>query len=223
MIAMAAALLLAPNVCLVAEDGALKDVHSVGVISAMGNDMIVSNLGVTIFTNASGSMTLDWNIDSEIVARVSNALKDRFTIVPATADAVKLLALARSGWSNSDMQKYIRGVTPANPVDAYVLVTPALKTAPVMGKALSSMGFGFVRIENLFDLDFMVLTYVSYEIRVVDAKTGKTLEWYSGAMPYDGIFRPATIMAVCDNSLRAKTPADVTECKSQPCVTNCGI
>jgi hypothetical protein len=198
--------------CIAATVDPLANVHSVSIVSAMGKDIYINNLGTTIFSNSSAPLALDWDVDSQVMERIGDVAKDRFSIVPVPGNAANLATILENSRSaEADIKKYIQSLASAGPADAYIVVVPMHKTIPFMGKGMFVRGLGYTRIENMFTSNVESLASATYEIRIMDAKSGAILERSSGEFPSDGWFSPATIMAFCDSSLRVQTPQDATD------------
>ncbi|HEY1876223.1 MAG TPA: hypothetical protein VGG66_02095, partial [Rhizomicrobium sp.] len=85
---------LAASVCGVfpsaAQDDPYRDIHSIGIISAFGDQIRLQNWGVTRFTNDSTNVNAGWKLDEEVLALVSNAARDKFAIKEVQTDAAAM-------------------------------------------------------------------------------------------------------------------------------------
>jgi hypothetical protein len=209
-LAVGAFILLVPAAQAASTDP-LQDVHTVGIVSALGKEIHVDTLGVSIFRNAQGTLPLDWDIDGLVTARIAAAVKDRFAVVPVAVDTGKLRAIQQGNLSSgAGFQDYMASLASTNPVDAYIMVLPQGRDGDVMQRRAWFFGLGFMRVEGLFFSDLPVVASASYSVIVIDAKTAKRITGRVANLA-EGVFGALPVQKNCDSSLGAKTPADVTD------------
>jgi hypothetical protein len=207
-----AAAVLDPAICVAATNEPLKDIHTVGIVSALGNDIIVQNRGVSVFTNSQEPMTLDWTLDDDVAQRIATAIKGRLDIKPVSVDLAQAREKAlKSNPSFSDIGDYVAGLRPSNDVDAYIVVLPVAHTSNEIYGLTATNGLGINRYESAFFASHQPVTiFATYVVAVVDAKSRKPLVWSYGKLSEDSP-HSGPIEKFCSSSLRAATPADVTD------------
>jgi len=163
-----------------ASDDAFVNIHSVAVISAMGDDVGMYNFGTTIFTDVAYDIHTDWNVDAQIVSEVTNALADRFTVKNISVDpqaVSRIVKISRAPVFGPEydeaVAEFIRSLPKSSGIDAYVIVLPgAIVRSYLNGR--NEQGLHGTRDVGLFNsrLVFEAL----YFIGVYDAVTGKRIE-----------------------------------------------
>lgn len=197
---------------LAAQDDPYRNIHSIGVISALGNEVTLQNWGVTRFTNDSAKLNLDWNLDTEVSQRVSGALRGRFAVRDVPADAVLLRSeiLKHDVPDRSDVPKYLQSLPSSAEVDAYVAILPGNNSFMTPYGLYQTEALGAFRREGLFSSNVPIVPYAAYDVLVVDAKTGKLIGWsYGNALESRG--HSGMMSSMCNKSFGAKTMLDLTD------------
>ncbi len=73
----------------------LKAIKSVAVISALGDDIKVEHLGLTVFTNSLTSVRVDWGLDAHMTQRLQGLLASRYEVRQLDYDPVPLLDVTK--------------------------------------------------------------------------------------------------------------------------------
>jgi len=139
-----------------------SDIHSICVVSRLGDTLTLSRIGLTIFGNDSQTVPIDdWKLNDAAAQILASELGSKFTIAPVEASGMK---------GCTDVH-----TAPDNDVDAYVILTPA--SEPILSKPLwhtTGIGLSSQSIPIGSDLDYIhAYTIVS----VTDARTGKRIDY----------------------------------------------
>lgn len=201
-----------------AQDDPYKDVRTVGIISVFGDQVTQQNYGATRLDYAVAKTGVKWDLDGQILQLLSVALRDRFTVKRVDADANRLLDLVmkkslldmRLSPGETDVPKYLQSLPASNEVDAYVVVIPAQNHLYTIYGDYHLEGLGVVRQSNPFSSNVPVTLYASYAVLVVDAKSGKFINWSYGNVS-DRRARTGTMASMCDSSIRVKAPSELTD------------
>jgi hypothetical protein len=157
----------------------LQAVKTVGIISAVGDEMSFAKIGLTGLNNASQSFPIgSWGLDDLIVQQATAALSGRFQVQPvsyqrAAFSAIKDSPVAPVNLMRGDVLKKLlkTEVTPQG-LDAYIVII----------KAKSNFGGGARKVEGIGFVSYGTLLasyseiHVLYEIRVYDGKTFDVIE-----------------------------------------------
>jgi hypothetical protein len=145
--------------------GAIDKIHTVAVISAIGQHLTVGRNG---WTSDSKSLDIsDWKLDDLVIADFDALSKGRFAFKDVPYDARALAAIPNGPLNNSKQAlKSFLGALPGDGVDAFIVIRPDLEYG-----APGSEGLGIEADSNLFGEDFVPVAWVNFEIDVVDAHT----------------------------------------------------
>jgi hypothetical protein len=157
----------------------LQTVKTVGIISAVGDQMTFAKAGLSGLDNGSRSVPIDsWGLDDLIVQRATAALGGRFQVKPVTYNRaafamVKDSVVAPVNLVRSDPFKTLveTEVSPQG-LDAYIVITKA--KANIGGAGRKVEGVGFITYGTLMESYSQI--YALYEIRVIDGKTFDVIE-----------------------------------------------
>jgi len=174
-------LVVSLGACAMLETGEtkLQAVKTVGIISAVGDEMSFSRMGLTGLNNASQSFPIGaWGLDDLIVQQATAALSGRFQVQPVsyqrTAFAtIKDSPVAPANFIRGDpFKKLVQTEVSPQGLDAYIVIT----------KAKSNFGGGARKVEGIGFVSYGTLLasyneiHVLYEIRVIDGKTFDVIE-----------------------------------------------
>jgi hypothetical protein len=167
----------------------LQAVKTVGIISAVGDEMSFARMGLTGPNNASQSFPIgSWNLDDLIVQQATAALSGRFQVQPvnyprAAFAAIKDSPVAPVNLVRGDpFKKLVQTEVSPQGLDAYIVIT----------KAKSNFGGGARKVEGIGFISYGTLLasysqiHALYEIRVFDGKTFDIIEKMA-APPLDNI------------------------------------
>jgi len=161
------------------------NVHTVGVISILGNDLDMQTWGYTIFGNEDYQLHTDWNLDDQVDSEVANALKGRFAVKTISIDpqtASHFMAKAH-GTDWSAVEKLVRTLPASDGVDAYVVVFPIVR---MLGFGQRFWG-GLVG-RHVPDLRGPHIEFGAYyAVGVIEAGTGKRIDWGTGHLTTHGL------------------------------------
>jgi len=157
----------------------LQAVKTVGIISAVGDDMSFVKAGLTGLNNPAQSLPIrSWGLDDLIVQQATTALSGRFQVQPVSYRrsafaAIKDSPVAPVNLVRGDPFKQLvqTEVSPQG-LDAYIVIT----------KAKSNFGGGSRKVEGIGFIAYGTVLasynqiYALYEIRVFDGKTFDVIE-----------------------------------------------
>lgn len=145
-------------------------IHSVGVISAIGDRLAITSTGMMAVGRDKKDMPIDdWGIDRWMVTTLSQALAARFEVKPVNVDRAAFFDCAAKC---AGLLKRDSGV------DAFVLVRKVEESA--FKDATSGISLHFTRAMLG---KYTLTTDSDFVIEVIDAKTGKVLDYGSPDQP----------------------------------------
>jgi len=167
----------------------LQAVKTIGVISAVGDEITFAKGGLTGLDNRSQSFPIgSWGLDDLIVQQVTAALNGRFEVQAvgyqrAAFAAVKDSPVAPVNLIRSDpFKKLVQTDVSPQGLDAYIVITKAKSNFG--GGARKVEGIGFVTYGTMMESYNQV--HALYEIRVLDGKTFDVIEKMA-APPLDDV------------------------------------
>jgi hypothetical protein len=167
----------------------LQAVKTIGIISAVGDEITFAKGGLTGLDNRSQSFPIgSWGLDDLIVQQVMAALNGRFQVQPvsyqrAAFAAVKDSPVAPVNLIRSDpFKKLVQTDVSPQGLDAYIVITKAKSNFG--GGARKVEGIGFVTYGTMMESYNQV--HALYEIRVLDGKTFDVIEKMA-APPLDDV------------------------------------
>jgi hypothetical protein len=198
------------------------NIHTVGVISALGDSIDWTTVGLVVFQNDQATLPIgDWKLDDDIAQRVAAALSPRFTVKMITTDvsALETLQVTVMRSVSPDLENFVRGLPANNGVDAYVIVSKAQLPDTVGGSNQSLWGLGVYRHPLMFGRGLFAV-YADYRVNVIDARTGNQIDFGSSYSPDSSNFRkrfawhrmPATDYA---ETPQAATPKQIADIKAE--------
>lgn len=159
-------------------DTKLQAVKTVGIISAIGDEMNVASAGLTGLNNTNRSLPIGvWGLDDLVVQQVAMALSARFNVQPVsyrraafaviTDSPIRPMNLVRG----DPFKKLIQTEVSPQGLDAYVVITKAKSSA---GSGRYVEGIGLIEYRTL--LASHTQLHALYEVRVFEGKTFKVIE-----------------------------------------------
>jgi hypothetical protein len=149
-----------------AHRGDTSAIHSVAIISAVGQTMALENTGKIV--PDSGVIDIKaWALDVQVETLLRDHLGNHFKVTEARADRAYLARLANSPWDDSQeyVSNYLRNA-PHDGVDAFVAVIPDLdEGAPGLAGLTLEMGSAGTPPRG----------WANYQIVVVDAHSGEVV------------------------------------------------
>jgi hypothetical protein len=157
----------------------LQTIKTVGIISAVGDELSFARMGLTGLNNASQSFPIGfWGLDDLIVQQATAALSGRFQVQPvsyqrAAFAAIKDSPLAPANLMRGDrFKRLVQTEVSPQGLDAYIVIT----------KAKSNFGGGARKVEGIGFISYGTLLasysqiHALYEVRVFDGKTFDVIE-----------------------------------------------
>jgi hypothetical protein len=185
-----------------AKVGDTSQIHSVAIISAVGQTMTLGSIGW--FNTRTSLPIADWKLDDLVDATLRKHLAGRFTFVDVPHDSAALAALPDGSLDSakSPGHAYLAAL-PAQGVDAFIVVRPAGDDLSfhVAGLSLDASGIPGRPSIN-----------ANYEIDIVDAKTLTVISrsFSRVTLRQGDIEHFASLLGTTDVNLQPKqTPTDV--------------
>src|SRR5437016_5807128 len=157
----------------------LQAVKTVGMISAVGDDMSFVKAGLTGLNNPAQSLPIrSWGLDDLIVQQATAALSGRFQVQPLSYQRTAFAAIKDSPVAPVNLvrgdpfKKLLKTEVTPKGLDAYIVII----------KAKSNFGGGARKVEGIGFVSYGTLLasyseiHVLYEIRVYDGKTFDVIE-----------------------------------------------
>jgi hypothetical protein len=172
---------LSVSACAMFETGQtkLQAVKTVGIISAVGDEMSFVKAGLTGLDNRSQSFPIgSWGLDDMIVQQATAALSGRFQVQPVSYRRAAFAAVKDSPVTpvnlvrGDPIKKLVQTEVSPQGLDAYIVIT----------KAKSNFGGGARKVEGIGFISYGTLLasysqiHALYEIRVFDGKTFDVIE-----------------------------------------------
>jgi hypothetical protein len=187
----------------------LQAVKTVGIVSAVGDEITFARGGLTGLDNSSQSFPIgSWGLDDLIVQQVTEVLNGRFQVQPvsykrAVFAAIKDSPVAPVNLVRGDpFKKLVQNEVSPQGLDAYIVITKARSNFG--GSARKVEGIGFLTYGTVMESYNQI--HALYEIRVFDGKTFDVIEKMA-APPLDdvGAVRIAGPSRMIDESFSPST------------------
>jgi hypothetical protein len=181
-----------------------SNIHSVAVISRVGDTFTFKEVGGTVFSNSEKTIQIpDWGIDDKIVSLATEVLSSRFTVIPAELSGLSVTA---------DLRPLIRNLPPEKIADAYVVISELTREIPMTNQSLS--GLGVFRQGKIFGghSDWL---HADYVVSVIDGKTLKQIDYGSARMNDGGVWNSVPAFVPTDESNWADDPDTLTDLQRQ--------
>jgi hypothetical protein len=166
------------------------DVHSVAVISAIGDTIALTNIGTTTFSQNEWPIA-DWKLDDAVAAIVTKAVVPRFAVKRVNVDTSALRAL-KPGLLTflrlPDLKTYVLGLSATNDVDAYIVVHKLLWQDTCGGTHQNLWGLGLYHHDGLFYGQQQDGIYAYYAVDVIDARSGREIDQGIASLTPGGLF-----------------------------------
>jgi hypothetical protein len=185
----------------------LQAVKTVGVISAVGDQITFARGGLTGLDNRSQSFPIgSWGLDDLIVQQVTEVLNGRFQVQPVSYNRAAFAAIKDSPVApvnlirDDPFKKLVQTDVSPQGLDAYIIITKAKSNFG--GGTRKVEGIGFIRYGTVMESYSQI--HALYEIRVFDGKTFDVIEKMT-APPLDdgGAVRIAGPSRTVDESFAA--------------------
>ncbi|MDH2355495.1 hypothetical protein QCM80_33225 [Bradyrhizobium sp. SSUT112] len=156
----------------------LQAIKTVGIVSAIGEEMSLTQAGLTGLGNTGQSVSISaWGLDELIVQQAARLLSGRFRVQAvsyrrAAFAAIRDSPVAPVNLLRSDpFRELVRADVAPQGLDAYIVITRAKSK---LGNGRTVDGIGFAEYRTL--LANYGLIYALYEVRVIDGKTFEVIE-----------------------------------------------
>jgi hypothetical protein len=195
---------LSYNLASAADTDEYENIHTVAVISRVGDTFHFQQLGMTIFSNSDTTIQVpDWELTDKIASMATAALSSRFTVIPSGLSDIS---------GTADLRPLIRALPPEKIADAYIVIAESKRQVPMRNFYIS--GLGIFRQEMLFGRHFDML-HADYLVGVLDGKTFKQIDYGTSQMKDGGFLGPIPAEVPSDESNWADDPNTLTDLQKQ--------
>jgi hypothetical protein len=158
----------------------LQRVKTVGIISAVGDQMTFAKAGLTGLDNRSQSYPIEtWGLDDLIVKQATAALSGRFQVQPVTYKRAAFAMIEKDSpvapvnlIRGDPFKKLVQTEVSPQGLDAYIVITKAKANFGGGGRKVE--GIGFIAYGTVLESYNQI--HALYEIRVIDGKTFTVIE-----------------------------------------------
>lgn len=182
------------------------NVHTVEVISILGEDITMRTHGPTVFGNAEYMLHTDWNVDGLVTQAIRSALGSQFEVKTNPEHISAFLGMA--ALDRAEIRRKLATLTGDDRPDAYIIVTPSTFATP----AESFTGLIVERAAGLLGHDDISMG-AYYQIGIFDARTGGEIDYGTSQWPTRRTLtghEPPTASA-CSNDIWADTAEKLTD------------
>ncbi|MDD1520743.1 MULTISPECIES: hypothetical protein [Bradyrhizobium] len=169
-------------------DAKLKDVKTIGIVSAIGDQFTYAKTGLTGINNSPRNVPIaSWGLDDLIAQEMAKALSNRFQVQPVTYPRATFATTQESAIGPVNLvrgdpfKKLVQTEVSPQGLDAYIIITKA--KASFGGGSRKVEGVGLITYSTV--LESFDLLHALYEVRVIDGKTFDVIEKLA-AGPQDG-------------------------------------
>lgn len=145
-----------------------KNINTVAVISAVGDQLELNHRAPFFVHKLTKTPVSDWNLDSEIEAKMAAALGKRWAVKAVAVDRAKLANVVID-YNACTLQTPIEGLTQTSDVDAYIVVVK--NSGPVGGLSDNVSGIGLWNMNGVGGESSGI--FARYVIAIVDPNTLK--------------------------------------------------
>ena len=156
----------------------LQAIQTVGVISALGDEVSVARVGLTpLNTRGQSVSTQSWGLDALVIQQATTLLSGRFHVQPVSYPRDAFAAIRESPVvpvnlvRGDPFKALLRTDVSPKGLDAYIVISRA-KSKLANGRNVE--GIGFAEYHTL--LASYGLIHALYEVRVIDGKTFDVIE-----------------------------------------------
>jgi len=153
--------------------GAEQPIKTIGIISAVGDKLEISNIGLMVFANSHNTIDIhDWNLGREMTDAFKSALSTRFDVHVIADDAPEFES---ANGTSFDFAAAVRArLKPNDPVsyDAYLVIRSDTRQDIIGGTNQSLSGIGLYRHHGV---DSEPYVFTACTVTLVDGHTFKAL------------------------------------------------
>ena len=160
-------------------------IKTVGLVSALGEEVRLQHVGLTVFSNDLHTTKLDWQLDRHVLDRLAQHLGARYQIRPVSYDKAPLLKASTKEWIHTDrptLAEALRTTVPAGAVDAYVVVVPTYMGDTAYRTNQHVYGVG-AYTRGVFSERSRANAFAAYRIALIDGKTFTSLADTAALIP----------------------------------------
>jgi hypothetical protein len=151
----------------------LQAIRTVGVVSALGDEMSLTRAGLTPLNTPGQSVSIrSWGLDELIVQQATTLLNGRFRVQPVSYPRDAFVAIGESAVTPVNLMRgdpfkaLVRTDVSPKGLDAYVVISRAKSK---LGTGRNVQGIGFMEYRTL--LASYGLIHALYEVRLIDGKS----------------------------------------------------
>jgi hypothetical protein len=187
----------------------LQAVKTVGIISAVGDELSFANAGLTGLNNRIQSFPIgSWGLDEMIVQQATAALSGHFQVQQVSYQRAAFATVEDSPITPVNLTRgdpfkgLVKAEVSPQGLDAYIVITKAKSNFGRDGRKVE--GIGVITYSTLLESYSQI--HVLYEIRVIDGKTFDVIE-KRAAPPLDDVemIRLAGPSRIIDESFSPST------------------
>lgn len=156
----------------------LQAIKTVGIVSAVGEEMSLTQAGLTEPGAAGQSVSISaWGLDELIVQQAAKLLSGRFRVQPVTYRRAAFAAVRDSAVTpvnllrSDPFKELVRTDVVPQGLDAYIVITRARSK---LGNGRNVEGIGLAQYRTLL-VDYGLI-HALYEVRVIDGKSFDVIE-----------------------------------------------
>ncbi|HEV2157196.1 hypothetical protein [Bradyrhizobium sp.] len=156
----------------------LQAIKTIGIVSAIGEEMSLTQAGLTRLGNTAQSASISaWGLDELIVQQATKLLSGRYRVQPVSYRrpafaAIRDSAVAPVNLLRTDpFKELVRSDIAPQGLDAYIVITRARSK---LGNGRNVEGVGLAEYRTL--LADYGLIHALYEVRVIDGKSFDVIE-----------------------------------------------
>lgn len=163
-------------------------IKTIGLVSALGDEVRLQHVGLTVFSNDLHSTKLDWQLDRHVLDRLAQHIGTRYQVRPVSYDKAPLLKASTKEWIHTDrptLAEALRATVPAGVVDAFVVVVPTYMGDTAYGTNQHVYGVG-AYTRGVFSERSRANAFAAYRIALIDGKTFTSLADTAALIPSTG-------------------------------------
>lgn len=195
----------------------IANIHTIGIVSAIGHEAALQNVGIMVFTNGLEKVPIDdWGLDDAVIADATSLLSGRVTVRPVQYDRVTFATEKRGfiGAAHIPVEDLVAGLTDREGIDAFLVIHIAELDDPVANTNQTVGGLGLYR--HPLGFKHTIAAYALYAIELVDARTNKTIKGVVPRTGDSGFMDPKfPIARGCSETLWPENAAAMTDAQRQ--------
>lgn len=179
------------------------NIHSVAIVSVLGDGILLEQKADVTLSDVAPSVVFDskLELDNFVTKAVTDAVSSRFKVIVASIDPSMLKAFAiPSDVLAKISDRYVTGE--AVPVDAFIVIHPDTWNVqtPIGALSYAYSGTSLMHIKGMFG-GYDTILSVQYTVTVLDAKTGKVIDYGTANLASPNFLRNPKPFLFCDGKL----------------------